>query len=35
MTFYYLVDKEGVRQGPLPLEDLRAYDISYNNFSLD
>lgn len=28
MKFYYFVDKEGVRQGPLPLDDLSAYDIS-------
>lgn len=28
MKFYYIVDKEGVRQGPLPLEDLSAYNIS-------
>lgn len=28
MKFYYYVDKEGERQGPLPLEDLTSYDIS-------
>lgn len=28
MKFYYFVDKEGVRQRPLPLDDLSAYDIS-------
>lgn len=28
MKFYYFVDKEGVRQGPLPLDDLSTYDIS-------
>lgn len=28
MKFYYYVDKEGVRQGPLPLEDLTSEDIS-------
>ncbi|MDY4160064.1 MAG: DUF4339 domain-containing protein [Prevotella sp.] len=28
MKFYYFVDKEGVRQGPLPLDDLSAYNIS-------
>lgn len=27
MKFYYFVDKEGVRQGPLPLEDLNAFEI--------
>lgn len=30
MKFYYYVDKEGVRQGPLPLEDLTSNDISPN-----
>lgn len=30
MKFYYYVDKEGVRQGPLPLEDLTPNDISPN-----
>lgn len=28
MKFYYFLDKEGVRQGPLPLDNLSAYDIS-------
>lgn len=30
MAFYYFVDKEGVRQGPLPLEDLQSHDITPN-----
>lgn len=28
MKLYYFVDKEKVRQGPLPLEDLRSYEIT-------
>ena len=27
MKFYYFIDNDKVRQGPLPLEDLRSYDI--------
>lgn len=27
MKLYYFIDRERVRQGPLPLEDLKAYDI--------
>lgn len=30
MKLYYFVDKEGVRQGPLPLEDLQSYEITPN-----
>ncbi|WP_303026201.1 DUF4339 domain-containing protein [uncultured Parabacteroides sp.] len=28
MKLYYFIDKEKVRQGPLPLEDLRSYEIT-------
>ena len=28
MKFYYFVDKDKNRQGPLPIEDLQAYDIT-------
>lgn len=28
MKLYYFVDKEKVRQGPLPLEDLQSYEIT-------
>lgn len=30
MKFYYFVDKERVRQGPLPIEDLQSYEITPN-----
>ena len=30
MKFYYFVDKERVRKGPLPIEDLQSYEITPN-----
>ena len=30
MKFYYFIDKERVRQGPLPIEDLQSYEITPN-----
>ena len=32
MKFYYYISKEGVRQGPFPLDNLTSNDISQNTF---